>query len=286
MDSKLTVKDFKNLICRELNSIYSFNEILSIYSILLQNRVNISKVEAALYPEKVIESQQLLEDLKRLKKAEPIQYIIGVAPFRNLELRVTPDTLIPRPETEELVELIVSDPTLNKRNHLQILDIGTGTGAIAISLKQKFPEADLYATDFSTRALQVAKANAEKYRLKINWIHHDILRDPINILPQSVDFIVSNPPYIPESNAPMLHANVTQYEPHSALFVPDHDTLCFYNRILEIGSIILKPDGKLFFETFEESQESMIQLFKSYKYKNVHFFNDINEKFRFLIASL
>lgn len=286
MDSKLTVKDFKNLICRELNSIYSLNEILSIYSILLENRVNISKVEAALYPEKVIESQQLLEDLKRLKKAEPIQYIIGVAPFRNMELRVTPDTLIPRPETEELVELIVSDPTLSKRNHLQILDIGTGTGAIAISLKQKFPEADLYATDFSTRALQVAKANAEKYRLKINWIHHDILRDPVDILPQSVDLIVSNPPYIPESNAPMLHANVTQYEPHSALFVPNYDPLLFYKRIIDIGSIILKPDGKLFFETFEESQDSMIQLLKGYKYKDVHFFNDINEKFRFLIASL
>ncbi|HQQ20427.1 MAG TPA: peptide chain release factor N(5)-glutamine methyltransferase [Bacteroidales bacterium] len=286
MDSKLTVKDFKNLICRELNSIYSLKEILSIYSILLENRVNISKVEAALYPEKVIESQQLLEDLKRLKKAEPIQYIVGVAPFRNLELRVTPDTLIPRPETEELVELIVSDPTLNKRNHLQILDIGTGTGAIAISLKQKFPEADLYATDFSIRALQVAKANAEKYRLKVNWIHHDILRDPVEILPQSVDLIVSNPPYIPELNAPMLHANVTQYEPHSALFVPNYDPLLFYKRILDIGSIILKPDGKLFFETFEESQESMMQLLKSYKYKNVHFINDINEKFRFLIASL
>ncbi|HNY63684.1 MAG TPA: peptide chain release factor N(5)-glutamine methyltransferase [Bacteroidales bacterium] len=286
MDSKLTVKDFKNLICRELNSIYSLKEILSIYSILLENRVNISKVEAALYPEKVIESQQLLEDLKRLKKAEPIQYIVGVAPFRNLELRVTPDTLIPRPETEELVELIVSDPTLNKRNHLQILDIGTGTGAIAISLKQKFPEADLYATDFSIRALQVAKANAEKYRLKVNWIHHDILRDPVEILPQSVDLIVSNPPYIPELNAPMLHANVTQYEPHSALFVPNYDPLLFYKRIIDIGSIILKPDGKLFFETFEESQESMMQLLKSYKYKNVHFINDINEKFRFLIASL
>jgi len=286
MDSKLTVKDFKNLICRELNSIYSLKEILSIYSILLENRVNISKVEAALYPEKVIESQQLLEDLKRLKKAEPIQYIVGVAPFRNLELRVTPDTLIPRPETEELVELIVSDPTLNKRNHLQILDIGTGTGAIAISLKQKFPEADLYATDFSIRALQVAKANAEKYRLKVNWIHHDILRDPVEILPQSVDLIVSNPPYIPELNAPMLHPNVTQYEPHSALFVPNYDPLLFYKRIIDIGSIILKPDGKLFFETFEESQESMMQLLKSYKYKNVHFINDINEKFRFLIASL
>ncbi|HPB58215.1 MAG TPA: peptide chain release factor N(5)-glutamine methyltransferase [Bacteroidales bacterium] len=267
MDSKLTVKDFKNLICRELNSIYSLKEILSIYSILLENRVNISKVEAALYPEKVIESQQLLEDLKRLKKAEPIQYIVGVAPFRNLELRVTPDTLIPRPETEELVELIVSDPTLNKRNHLQILDIGTGTGAIAISLKQKFPEADLYATDFSIRALQVAKANAEKYRLKVNWIHHDILRDPVEILPQSVDLIVSNPPYIPELNAPMLHANVTQYEPHSALFVPNYDPLLFYKRILDIGSIILKPDGKLFFETFEESQESMMQLLKSYNIK-------------------
>lgn len=286
MDSKLTVKDFKNLICSELNSIYSLKEIISIYSILLEYRVNISKVEATLYPEKVIESQQLLEDLKRLKKAEPIQYIIGVAPFRNLELGVTPDTLIPRPETEELVELIVSDPTLNKRNHLQILDIGTGTGAIAISLKQKFPEADLYATDFSIRALQVAKANAEKYSLKINWIHHDILRDPVEILPQSVDLIVSNPPYIPESNAPMLHANVTQYEPHSALFVPNYDPLLFYKRIIDIGSIILKPDGKLFFETFEESQDSMIQLLKGYKYKDVHFFNDINEKFRFLIASL
>ena len=285
MYSKLTVKDFKNLICSELNSIYPLKEILSIYSILLEHRVNISKVEAALYPEKVIESHQLLEDLKRLKKAEPVQYVLGIAPFRNLELKVTPDVLIPRPETEELVELIIHDPALNKGDNLQILDIGTGSGAIAIALKHEFPEADLYATDFSIQALQVAKANAEKYNLEIHWIHHDILKDPIEDLPQSVDIVVSNPPYVPESNIPLLHPNVTQYEPQSALFVPNHDPLLFYKKIIEIGSIILKTNGKLFFETFEEFQKSMKQAFKGFKYEDIQLHNDLNGKFRFLIAS-
>lgn len=285
MDSKITIKDFKNLICSELNSIYPLNEILSIYSILLEQRLNISKVEVALYPEKEVPSYQLLEDLKRLKKAEPIQYILGVAPFRNLELKVTPDTLIPRPETEELVELILQDSALNKKDNLQILDIGTGSGAIAIALKKELPIADLYATDFSIQAFQVAQTNAEKYNLKIHWIHHDILKDPIEDLPQSVDVIVSNPPYIPESNAPLLHPNVTQYEPQSALFVPDHDPLLFYKRIIKIGSTILKPNGKLFFETFEELQDSIVQVLKVFNYKDFHFLKDLNEKPRFLIAS-
>ena len=200
-------------------------------------------------------------------------------------MKVTPDTLIPRPETEELVELILQDSALNKKDNLQILDIGTGSGAIAIALKKELPAADLYATDFSIQALQVAKANAEKYNLNIHWIHHDILKDPLEVFPQSVDVIVSNPPYIPESNAPLLHPNVTQYEPQSALFVPDHDPLLFYKRIIKIGSTILKPNGKLFFETFEELQDSIVQVLRVFNYKDFHFLKDLNEKPRFLIAS-
>ena len=275
MDSKITIKDFKNLICSELNSIYPLNEILSIYSILLEQRLNISKVEVALYPEKEIPSYQLLEDLKRLKKAEPIQYILGVAPFRNLELKVTPDTLIPRPETEELVELILQDSALNKKDNLQILDIGTGSGCIAVTLAKETSNSNVVATDISEKALKIAQKNNEKLETNVKFLVGDLFEPVKNM---SFDLIVSNPPYIPNGEA--IGPTVI-HEPEVALY-GGNKGLDFYERIIRESKNYINPHGLIAFEHANNTKAELAELaLKYYPNAKVTQFQDLSKRDRF-----
>ena len=191
-----------------------------------------------------MEKRNRLNDiLVRLARFEPIQYIIGKTEFCGLTLKVSSDVLIPRPETAELVDWIVSDCP---QSGLRVLDIGTGSGCIAITLAERMVEAEVSAWDISGKALAVARENALHNNVRIAFSCMDVFNEPTDI--SVFDIIVSNPPYITESERAEMERNVLDYEPETALFVPDTDPLRFYRRIAHIGNQMLKPGGKLFFE--------------------------------------
>lgn len=191
-----------------------------------------------------MEKRKRLNDiLVRLARFEPIQYIIGKTEFCGLMLKVSSDVLIPRPETAELVDWIVSDCP---QSGLRVLDIGTGSGCIAITLAERMVEAEVSAWDISEKALAVARENALRNNVRIAFSCMDVFNEPTGT--SVFDIIVSNPPYITESERAEMERNVLDYEPETALFVPDTDPLRFYRRIAHIGNQMLKPGGKLFFE--------------------------------------
>lgn len=220
------------------------------------------------------------EIVDKLLIDEPLQYILGVADFHGLELKVTPSTLIPRPETSQLVDMIAD--RVGDRPDLDVLDIGTGSGAIAISLARtlKFPNVE--AIDVSDDALAVARQNAKTLKANVNFSRRDILTSQ---LPESAyDVIVSNPPYVTESERPTLDANVSLYEPESALFVPDSDPLLFYRRISSLAVDALRPGGLLAFEINSRFGKEMQSLVKSFGFDNVSVTKDFRGNDRFLFA--
>ena len=209
---------------------------------------------------------------ERLQRGEPLQYIEGKAPFCGMEFIVTPAVLIPRPETAELVEWITTEHATQSP---RILDLGTGSGCIAISLSQQMPQATVEACDISTEALEVAQTNNHEYGTSVTFFHHDILSLD-SPLPHSYDILVSNPPYIKQSEATDMENHVTQWEPHTALFVPDDDALRFYRSIAEIGQTdALKSGGEIYVEINQALGKETVELFKSYGYKEVTLRKDI-----------
>lgn len=283
MESFFTLKQLKELFIKELESIYSKEEILSIFYILISTRFNLTKIDSILNQDTPLDLSAIISDIDRLKNAEPIQYILESAPFFDLNFIVTPAVLIPRQETEELVDIIIKEYRFVDKA-IKILDIGTGSGAIAIALAKNLPSAIVYASDFSLDALSVAAKNAQMNETNIHFIHHDLIHDSHLLLPQDLDLIVSNPPYIPHSISVKLHDNVIKYEPHVALFVPDEDPLIFYTKIAKMAQFLLNPSGKIYFETFEDFHLEIIDLLKSLSFQNIISAYDINKKNRFIIA--
>lgn len=209
---------------------------------------------------------------ERLQRGEPLQYIEGKAPFCGMEFIVTPAVLIPRPETAELVEWIITE---HATQGPRILDLGTGSGCIAISLSQQMPQATVEACDISTEALEVAQTNNHENGTSVTFFHHDILSLD-SPLPHSYDILVSNPPYIKQSEATDMENHVTQWEPHTALFVPDDDALRFYRSIAEIGQTdALHPGGCIYVEINQALGKETVELFESYGYKEVTLRKDI-----------
>lgn len=209
---------------------------------------------------------------ERLQRGEPLQYIEGKAPFCGMEFIVTPAVLIPRPETAELVEWITTEHATQSP---RILDLGTGSGCIAISLSQQMPQATVEACDISTEALEVAQTNNHENGTSVTFFHHDILSLD-SPLPHSYDILVSNPPYIKQSEATDMENHVTQWEPHTALFVPDDDALRFYRSIAEIGQTdALHPGGCIYVEINQALGKETVELFESYGYKEVTLRKDI-----------
>ena len=197
-------------------------------------------------------SQEELKGIaERLLQQEPVQYVLGQAAFCGRPFKVNEHVLIPRPETEELCSWIVSQGEKQPMNDASILDIGTGSGCIAITLAAEMPKAKVTAWDISTEALKVAEENAKRNLVHVSFEHVDALHIPTNILQQTAkifDFIVSNPPYVCKSEAATMEPRVLEYEPHLALFVPDDDPLRFYRAIARLGNKMLKPNGSLYFE--------------------------------------
>ena len=219
------------------------------------------------------EQKGRLDDvITRLQQGEPLQYIEGKAPFYGMDFLVTPATLIPRPETTELVDWIAQDYA-TKEPH--ILDLGTGSGCIAIALNKRLPKATINACDISHEALEVAKENGKKNEATLSFFHHDML-DLATPLPHAYNILVSNPPYIKQSEASDMEQHVTQWEPHTALFVPDDDALRFYRAIAEIGQTdALLPGGSIYVEINQALGKETVALFEDYGYKEVELRKDI-----------
>ena len=226
------------------------------------------------------EQEATLEDaIKRLQKYEPIQYIQGYSDFCGLRFKVTPATLIPRPETSELVEWVASEATGNER----ILDIGTGSGCIAVSLANKMPQSKVTAWDISNEALAVATENSRSNGTEVLFEQVDILsyRPEENLF----DIIVSNPPYIKENEKSAMHANVLDWEPHTALFVPDSDPLLFYRTIAIKGLQILKPGGRLYFEINRAHGSETMEMLAGLGYTGIELRKDFAENDRMIKAT-
>lgn len=210
--------------------------------------------------------------IDRLRQGEPLQYIEGKAPFCGMEFAVNSSVLIPRPETAELVDWIVCE---HATQHPRILDLGTGSGCIAIALSKQLPQATIEACDISAEALTVAKENARMNEAPVSFFRHDML-DLGTPLPHFYDILASNPPYIRQSEAADMSIQVTEWEPHTALFVPDDDALRFYRAIAELGQTeALRPGGHIYVEINQALGKETVALFEAYGYQDVELRKDI-----------
>jgi release factor glutamine methyltransferase len=270
-------KNYKTTFLQELSSVYDEKEIESFFYLVLENFHDKKRIDLALNPQMEMDAEQLLRwqsVLAELKKQKPIQYILGETEFYGLPFLVNENVLIPRPETEELVELIVSNNQITKStNPLKILDIGTGSGCIPISLKKNLPNAEVYAIDVSEGALATAKKNAELNKVQVTFLLQNILET--EELEQRFDIIVSNPPYVRNLEKAEINPNVLEYEPHLALFVEDNDALLFYQKIAQLAMKNLNPNGQLYFEINQYLGKETIKLLQDLGFKNIELRQDI-----------
>jgi len=225
-----------------------------------------------------IEAIKIFEIVDELKQGKPIQYVLGETEFYNCRIKLSPATLIPRQETEELVDIIIKE---NAGYDGQIVDIGTGSGCIAIAIAKNLSGASVFGTDFSAEAIEIAKRNAEINSVKVEFISEDIFK-PAKIFSIKPNIIVSNPPYVRNSEKAFMHRNVLDYEPATALFVDDTNPLVFYEAILGIAAKILQTGGKIYFEINEALGNEMLNLLKRFGYAEIKLIMDINGKERFI----
>lgn len=276
------MQDILQNIRKSLSRFYPDNEISGLVRLLIEH-VTKSSMPALLSDKNTkITSEEVLKIdkiVERLQRFEPIQYILGETEFYGLPFTVNQDVLIPRPETEELVELILNE---NKESKPRILDIGTGSGCIAVSLQKLLPNASVKGWDISEKALAVAALNSKSNSVNVTFNQVDILSDyPIN---HSFDIIVSNPPYVLDSEKTDMHANVLEYEPHTALFVADNNPLLFYNRIADVAIQLLTDGGKLYFEINRAKGQETIKMLENKKFSEIRLIKDISGNDRMVRA--
>lgn len=264
----LTLQDFRNTFYLSLSEIYPVQELNGIYGLLLDEYLKLSRVQAALEANKELSQKEvdnLTLALKRLIKNEPIQYILGYTYFFDLRIQVSLGVLIPRPESEELIQWILSDYKESDKA-LKAVDCGAGSGCLSLALKASLPNLQITALDVSDRALEVIELNKKALNLAISHEKFDILNDKMPYA--DLDFIVSNPPYVLESERELMRANVLDYEPDLALFVSDADPLIFYRKVLEHALESVKEEGSVYFEINEHFETEMIALAHSLGWKD------------------
>lgn len=278
----MTVKELIDTIIDNLQPLYDRREAAAIANLYVQSRTGLPNYEVALRKNESV-SDSLLnlfrEDIISLKRGVPVQHVLGEAEFYGLKFAVSPSVLIPRPETEELVQRVVNECS---DQEVRILDIGTGSGCIAISLAKLLPKASVFATDISSDALEIAKKNAAVNGVGVTFTRHDILSGTVPFMNTDFDIIVSNPPYVPLSDRSAMHVNVAEHDPEIALFVLDNDIFVFYRAIAKTGINVLKDNGKIFVETYHLHQERLAEMFKDNGYSRVGQIEDLNGKQRFL----
>jgi len=277
----------KQYILERLKLLYPLSELNCMITLIISHICKMSLNSQILDKDKVLSENEknLIKSItKRLAAMEPLQYILGETEFCSLTFHVTPDVLIPRPETEELVDIIIhfilSQHSENK-NLIKILDLCTGSGCIAITLAKHFPEAEITATDVSEAALNIAILNAELNNVNIKFIQDDILY-PSKHYSNYYDIIVSNPPYITDIEKKLMSPNVLNYEPHIALFVPDNNPLKFYDSIADFSSLHLKPKGVLFMEINPLYSKQLTNMLNSKGFANSVLICDLSNKIRFI----
>ncbi len=278
-----TAEVFENFKTKLLKS-YDVNEAEQVTILVFEHILNYKRIDISLNKEKPIEKKienQFQEILNQLDSGKPIQYILGYSWFYDMKLIVNENVLIPRRETEELVHWIIRDLEVMTRKDFSIYDICTGSGCIALSLKKKFPQCNIVATDISSAALAVAKANSEMENLPLQFLEMDALNMTIKANP---DIIVSNPPYVLSSEKALMERKVTDFEPALALFVPDNDPLIFYRKIASWAYTNLVSGGKLYFEINESMSEEINNLLTETGFNRIDRRKDLQEKFRMFRA--
>ncbi|MBO0329616.1 peptide chain release factor N(5)-glutamine methyltransferase [[Muricauda] lutisoli] len=303
----MLLKEIKDIFHKELGAIYPKEEIDSFFYACIEHYLKLERFILAIRPGIALtkeEEQPLFEALSELKQEKPLQYILGTAHFMDMEIMVNENVLIPRPETEELVRWILDDTRSQmsdvrsqksgvKNQHgddetvhpspLNILDIGTGSGCIAIALAKNLPDAKVFALDVSESALLVAQQNARSNGVDIGFLHQDILISQFDAK-QVFDIVVSNPPYVRELEKKQIQKNVKDFEPETALFVPDEDPLLFYRAIIEFSEKHLSKSGKLYFEINQYLGEETKALFNTRNFSEIELRKDIFGNDRMLKA--
>ena len=267
-------------VSKKIASIYSKNESYSLASLLVEKVFDLTSTQLMLNGQIEISDKNLAyleRSIERLLKNEPIQHILGEAEFYGRKFKVNGDVLIPRQETEELIRLIVND---NELEAPEILDIGTGSGCIACSLALEINNAHVQALDISDEALITAQRNADLLHAEVSFLKLDIINESIPF--KELDIIVSNPPYVLDSERSLMHKNVIDYDPYLALFVSDNDPLSFYKTIGNKSRQSLKSGGKLYFEINEKFGAEVAQILKELAYQQVKIHQDLNGKDRFV----
>lgn len=269
----MNILEYRQILKNTLTSVYEIREAENIANYLLEELFTKKKLRdnTTLSKEEIIDLDNYK---KRLLLCEPVQYILGEAWFYGLQFRVTPDVLIPRPETEELVQYALSQLKLPDQ---KVLDIGTGSGCIAITLKKNVATADVYALEISEPALQIAQQNAERHQTEIQFIGGDIANASMQ-LPTTCTMIISNPPYIHPQEKKDMHLNVLNYEPHQALFTPANDALFFYKKIAEKGRLCIQPGGLLLLELHAQFSSEIVEMLGNYGYHDIEILNDMQNK--------
>ena len=283
----MTIKQYREHFNESLKLLYPTSEIDSFFFLILEEYMDLKRIDVVLKSDFYLDKKSLnLMQIatKQLEQEIPIQYIIGKTEFFGLPFNINKEVLIPRPETEELVEQVLKEVSLTKicktttdettnEKQLKILDIGTGSGCIAISLKKQLPSSKTSAMDVSDEALRIAKKNAVLNKVDINFIHLDILKT--NNLDQLYDVIVSNPPYVRELEKKEMKNNVLNNEPHLALFVDNKNPLLFYNKIAELAENFLTKNGQIHFEINQYLGKETIKLLAEKGFKNIQLKKDI-----------
>jgi release factor glutamine methyltransferase len=279
----MQLNSLQNFFQNGLLGYYPKEEINTFFYRICEQHLGYKRIDVSLKSETPVnlETFEYFETIiNRLLTYEPIQYILGTTSFFGLEFKVDSNVLIPRPETEELVAWILKQT--DSSQSLKILDIGTGSGCIAISLAKHLPNAEIYALDVSPKALEIAEFNAQQNAVKLNMIKANVLEwKPTDL---SFDLIVSNPPYVRESEKERMAPNVLEHEPHLALFVENNNPLVFYRAIVELGKQTLKKQGQLYFEINEYLGEETQALFSSDTFEDVQLKSDIFGKHRMICA--
>ena len=288
----MTIQEATWLILKKLRSIYPEEEASQITDWVMESLTGSKKTERMFYKNSAItdkEQLQLQQFAERLTRHEPVQYVLNEAWFCGLKFYVDKNVLIPRPETEELVEWVIEEVrsresgVQSRSSDIRILDIGTGSGCIPVALKRKLPEAEIWSCDISEDALNVAKKNAVALEADVNFMLLDFLNEKKRDSLPSFDIIISNPPYVPERDKEQMRPNVLNYEPHIALFVHDNDALIFYKAIAEFGKKHLNPGGAIYAEIHEDLGMAVSEAFKSNGY-TTETRKDMQEKERMLKA--
>jgi len=286
--TEMKIKQYRTQFIKELSPFYDAYEAESFFYLILENKHKLRQIDLALNHELTFSDSDLAiwgGFLYELKKEVPIQYLLGKTNFYGLDFEVNENVLIPRPETEELVEWIINENKKEEKyKKIKVLDIGTGSGCIAISLAKNLPNAEVYGIDVSKKAIETAKRNAINNNVDVTFMYLDILNT--DVLACNFDIIVSNPPYVRNLEKEEIKKNVLNYEPHLALFVDDNDALVFYRKIAVLAKNGLSPKGQLFFEINQYLGKEMTDLLEKMNFKNIELRKDIYSNDRMMKSSI